>query len=77
VFFQPSSADQSNAPVRSIRGVVSIVSFGHVPALVNAETLLSIQELEHARNSAELTEVSPMQPGKLVRFKSCALKGLQ
>ncbi len=77
VFFQPASAGQSISPARSTRGVVSIVSFGYVPALVTADTLLSIQQFEQLRNSAELAEVSPMQPGKLVRFKSCALKGVQ
>lgn len=77
VFFQPVSAGQSISPARSTRGVVSIVSFGHVPALVKADTLLMIEQFENIRNNAEFAEVSPMQPGKLVRFKSCALKGLQ
>ena len=77
VFFQPVSAQQSISTARSTRGVVSIVSFGHVPALIKPDTLLLIKQFEDIRNNAELAVVSPMQPGKLVRFKSCALKGLQ
>ena len=77
VFFRPASAGQSISTVRSTRGVVSIVSFGHVPAVVNADTLQAIQQFEEQRNSADLADISPMQPGTAVRFKNSALKGIQ
>ena len=77
VFFRPASASQSISSARSTRGVVSIVSFGHTPALVNDDTLQAIQQFEQQRNNADLADISPMQPGTSVRFKNSALKGIQ
>ena len=55
----------------------TIVSFGCEPAVVRADTLLAIKEFEQQRNAASLTELSPLRPGKQVRFKNCALNGLE
>jgi len=77
VFFRPASAGQSIAAVRSTRGVVSLVKFGHEPALVKDATVQAIQQFEQRRNNAELADVSPLQPGTPVRFKHLALKGIQ
>ncbi|MDD2919620.1 transcription termination/antitermination NusG family protein [Rhodoferax sp.] len=77
VFFRPASAAQSIASVRSTRGVMSLVRFGHEPALVKNVTVRAIQQFEQQRNNAELADISPLQPGTAVRFKHSALKGIQ
>jgi len=77
VFFRPASAGQSIATARSTRGVVSLVKFGHEPALVKDATVQAIQQFEQQRNNAELVDVSPLQPGTSVRFKHSALKGIE
>ena len=77
VFFRPASATQSISSARSTRGVASIVSFGYEPAVVKADTLRVIQEFENQRNAAGLAELSPLRPGKQVRFKNSALNGLE
>ena len=77
VFFRPACPTQSISSARSTRGVSTIVSFGCEPAVVRADTLLAIKEFEQQRNAASLTELSPLRPGKQVRFKNCALNGLE
>ena len=53
------------------------MSFGYEPAVVRADTLLAIKEFEQQRNGAGLAELSPLRPGKQVRFKNSALNGLE
>lgn len=77
VFFQPATAAQSIASVRSTRGVVSLVRFGFEPAVVKDDTVQAIRLFEEQRNNADLADISPLQPGTSVRFKHAALKGLQ
>ena len=77
IFFQPRLASQSISTVRSTRGVCSIVTFGHQPALVQPATLRAIQQFEQERNLAGMATISPFQPGVVVRLRDEALKGLQ
>lgn len=77
VFFRPANPTQSISSARSTRGVASIVSFGVGPAVVKADTLRVIQAFENQRNAADLAELSPLRPGKQVRFKNSALNGLE
>jgi transcriptional antiterminator RfaH len=77
VFFRPASAGQSISAARSTRGVVSIVKFGFEPAVVKDSTVQAIQQFEQQRNSFNLADISPMQPGTPVRFKNSAFNGLQ
>ena len=53
------------------------MSFGYKPAVVKARTLRVIKEFENQRNAANLAELSPLRPGKQVRFKNSALNGLE
>ncbi|MDD3936015.1 transcription termination/antitermination NusG family protein [Rhodoferax sp.] len=77
IFFQPANPSQSISTVRSTRGVSSIVTFGHQPALVQPATLHAIQRFEQERNQAGISTISPFQPGVLVRMRDEALQGLQ
>jgi transcriptional antiterminator RfaH len=77
VFFKPGILSQSISSAHSTLGVARIVKFGVEPAVVKAATLLAIQEFENQRNAAGLSELSPFQPGKQVRFKGTALNGLE
>ncbi|MDR3453499.1 MAG: transcriptional activator RfaH [Rhodoferax sp.] len=77
VFFRPADATQSISSARSTRGVASIVSFGVGPAVVKTDTLRVIQAFENQRNAADLAELSPLRPGKQVRFRNSALNGLE
>jgi len=77
VFFRPSHANQSIGPVRSTRGVGHIVSFGHAPAIIRPDTLRVIQQLEQARNTADVAELSALRPGTAVRFSNPAFVGLE
>ena len=77
VFFKPAILSQSISSAHSTRGVACIVKFGYEPAVVKADTLFVIKEYENQRNAAGLSELSPLQPGKQVRFKNTALKGLE
>jgi transcriptional antiterminator RfaH len=77
VFFRPAVVTQSISTARSTRGVSCIVKFGFEPAVVKADTLLVIKKYEELRNTGGLAELSPLQPGKQVRFKHSALKGIE
>jgi transcriptional antiterminator RfaH len=77
VIFQPGNAGQSITTARSTRGVVSLVRFGFEPAVVKGDIVQAIRLFEEERNHAGLAEISPLQPGKSVRFKHAALQGLQ
>ena len=46
IFFQPRHAEHSIAPVRSTKGVKTIVQFGGVPAVLQPDTLQSIRAFE-------------------------------
>jgi transcriptional antiterminator RfaH len=77
VFFRPAHAAQSIAPVRSTRGVAQIVSFGHERATIRPDTLLAIRQIEQERNAVDVTVLSSLRPGCLVRFRSPAFIGLE
>lgn len=77
VFFRPSHANQSIGTVRSTRGVGHVVSFGHMPATIRPDTLWAIRQLEQARNTADVAELSALRPGTAVRFSNPAFVGLE
>lgn len=77
LFFQPSSVEQSIAPVRSTHGVTSIVRFGGIPALLPADTLRSILAFECRQNAADISELRDLRPGKAVVITTGPLAGLQ
>ena len=77
VFFRPSHAAQSIAPVRSTRGVAMVVSFGHEPATIRPDTLGAIRQFEQERNAADVAELSSLRAGCVVRFRHPAFSGLE
>lgn len=64
LFFRPSRASQSIAPVRSTRGIQAVVRFGSVYARVEPQLIDAIREQE-ARQA--LAVRSRPQPGQRVR----------
>ncbi|MCF8152192.1 MAG: transcriptional activator RfaH [Sulfuritalea sp.] len=77
MFFQPSSADHSIAPVRSTQGVTTIVRFGQDPAVLKLEILNGIRDFEARRNRSTDQEISPFQPGGRVLFAEGPLTGME
>jgi transcriptional antiterminator RfaH len=76
VFFRPGSPTQSISAARSTRGASSLVRFGGTPAQVSDDVVQAIRLFEANRNSADLSEISPFQPGKQVRLRNSPLDGL-
>jgi len=77
IFFQPRHAEHSIAPVRSTKGVTTIVRFGGVPAVLRPDTLQDIRAFEARQNAAGLVELSGLRPGKTVVVTSGPLAGLE
>lgn len=77
LFFRPARASQSIAAARSTRGVMSLVRFGHEPATLADDTLGCIRALEARQAQVGLAEISPFQPGQVVRLRDPALCGLE
>ena len=76
LFFKPSRANQSIAPVRSTVGVTSIVTFGGIPAVLRLHTLDEIRSFECNRNAADDIELSGLKPGSTVIVTSGPLARL-
>ncbi len=78
LFFRPSHAAQSIAPVRSTRGVQAVVRFGSVYAHVPPELIAAIRDHEALRQS-ERAAAGRLQPGQRVRVQCTApaLAGLE
>lgn len=77
LFVQPSRPGQSVAPLRSTRGIQSMVSFGEALATMPDASLDSIRHYEHWRNRAEPHTIGSIQPGCRVRLKDNSLEGLE
>ena len=76
-FFQPGSAAQSIAPVRSTLGVTTIVRFGQEPAVMRPETLMGIRDFETRQNQFPDEDISPFQRGRRVRVVDGPLTGFE
>src|SRR5690606_30006921 len=70
LFIKPTRTEQSLAPLRSTRGICSLVSFGDDLAFLPDARLDSIRRYEQWRNRAEPHAISSIQPGRRVRLKS-------
>lgn len=77
VFFRPGQAGQSISGARSTRGVSFVLSFGCNAAVLRPENLRAIQACEAERNQADLSEISPIQPGLQVRLRNGGLRHLE
>lgn len=77
LFFQPSTHDQSIAPVRSTLGVTTIVRFGQDPAILRRDVLRSIRDFEARQSEADLEEISPFRNGERVLVVDGPLAGLE
>ena len=76
LFVKPAHAWQSLAPLRSTRGIQSLVSFGDTLATLPDERLDAIRRYETWRSQAESHTIGAIQPGSRVRLKDPALEGL-
>lgn len=77
LFIRPGSPSHSIAPVRSTQGVACLVRFGHLPAVMRANTLDDIRSFELRLNQVSDESLSPFRPGKLVRVADGPLAGLE
>ena len=76
LFFQPSHAEHSIAPVHSTVGVSAIVRFGGIPAVLRAHVVAGMRDFELRQHAAEFSELCPLQPGSAVVVTGGALAGL-
>lgn len=77
LFLRPTRATQSLSVVRSTLGVSRLVLFGQQPALLADAAVDVIRRAETARESAGLDEVSPYEPGMIVRIQNSPLAGAE
>lgn len=77
VFFQPSGAGQSIAPVASTRGVSHIVRFGISPATVDEALVAALRAFEAQRDNAPAAELSSLKAGSRAAVCAGPLKGLE
>jgi transcriptional antiterminator RfaH len=77
LFLQPGSVTHSIAPVRSSKGVTTIVRFGQEPAVIRPQTLKIIRDFEAHRNEASEADFSPFQPGERIRIAAGPLIGME
>ena len=76
IFFRPGIG-KSLSTARSTRGVSTVLSFGGQFANVKTDTLDLIRQFEAKRNNESLGQVSPFQPGQMVRLAGKNLAGLE
>lgn len=76
IFFKPG-VGKSLSTAKSTRGVSTVLSFGCQAATVKTDTLELIKQFETQRNSETLSQLSPFQPGQLVRLTGKSLTGLE
>jgi transcriptional antiterminator RfaH len=77
LFLRPGHAEHSIAPVRSTLGVVGLVRFGQVPAVLRHEVLSGIRDFEARQNAADLEAISPFKRGEKVLVADGSLAGLE
>ena len=77
LFLRPTRATQSLSSVRSTIGVSRLVMFGNQPAIIRQALLDQVREAERLRGEADLSRISPYQPGAAVRLQDPAFSGLQ
>lgn len=77
LFFKPGRLGQSIAPVRNTKGVTTLVRFGVAPAVIGADLLQRIRQIEDDRNHASLLELSELKAGQTVRLQHTALQGVE
>lgn len=77
LFLRPTRPTQSLSSVRSTIGVSRLVMFGNQPAVIRQALLDEIREAERLRSEADLSRISPYQPGATVRLQDPAFSGLE
>ena len=77
VFFQPSCAQQSIAPVSATRGVSHVIRFGAQLATIREDILAAIRRFETERNAIDEAGLAALRPGSRVRFSDPAFQGLE
>lgn len=77
IFLRPTRATQSLSSVRSTLGVSRLVMFGTQPATIGQALLDDIRVAESLREQADISQISPYQPGMTVRLQGPAFGSLQ
>lgn len=77
LFLRPTRPTQSLSVVRSTVGVSRLVMFGPQPATLADAAVQAIRQAETLRESAQLDQISPFQPGMPVQIQDSPLAGIQ
>lgn len=77
VFVRPGRPSQSLAPVRSTRGITTLVSFGHGPVEVPPEVIEQVREAERLARLQKPWDIEPVPVGSFVRLADERLRALE
>ncbi|MGB6008149.1 transcription termination/antitermination protein NusG [Castellaniella sp.] len=77
LFLRPTRPTQSLSVVRSTVGVSRLVMFGPQPATLADAAVQAVRQAETLRESAQMDQISPFQPGMPVQIQDSPLAGIQ
>lgn len=77
LFCQPSTPELSIAPIRSTLGVLTLVRFGSQPAVLDADIIAQIRQLEQHEQTRDAGDLSGLQRGDAIRVVSGPLASLE
>lgn len=77
LFLRPTRSTQSLSVVRSTVGVSRLVMFGPQPATLADAAVQAIRQAETLRETAQMDQISPFQPGMPVQIQDSPLAGIQ
>ncbi|WP_323017832.1 transcription termination/antitermination protein NusG [Castellaniella sp.] len=77
LFLRPTRPTQSLSVIRSTVGISRLVMFGPQPATLADAAVRVIHQAETLRESAQMDQISPFQPGMPVQIQDSPLAGMQ
>ncbi len=77
IFVRPGQASQSLSPVRSTRGICTLVSFGEGPVAVATEVIEQVRAAERLAKELNPLGIEPVPVGAQVRLADERLQALE
>lgn len=77
LFCQPAQPAQSIAPIRSTTGVLTLVRFGSLPAVLSEDIVARIRNIEAQEQARDSADLSGLQAGAAVRVVAGPLATLE
>jgi transcriptional antiterminator RfaH len=77
LFCQPAYPEQSIAPIRSTTGVLTLVRFGNLPAVLGEDIVAHIRSIEAHEQARDSADLSGLQVGAAVRVVAGPLATLE